>query len=481
MRHPPGIRAGMTLLFPTPESRVDATLAFNAGVQAMQQGDDATAVAHWQRATELDATLVPAIHNLIVYHEEREQYEKVTDLYGMQIALNPFDTRALIRQAASLRRLRRYSAAVANYEKAIRFYPWFRYWYEELAQLLEEAGQPELAATWRERAHTIDSDEAEMACDDGNLQLGRGNYPLACACFRAVLEDFPNNLDARLKLAQTLHEMGDTDAALTEFADALAVADSSAAVVHFHRARALLEVGRNDEAVHDLQTALDLEPGFGRAQYLLLHLDLQPADQDIIRPVSDPHMAGLSRSIQPAHTWEAPLIEQLRELTALNKAAGSAARFALIIEPHASLAPTAMRLTELLHALDLTPDGGRILPVMVVETEVRTGEGMIGVNRVGWLGSDSFPDMRVISWNPNTDGLPVDQAVLAAVNAAPEGYTAFILIASGRVRGDQATLARLIRKTTSLAWMVLSPVGNPGDVAARLQPVAPGYRDHAIH
>ena len=184
---------------------------------------------------------------------------------------------------------------------------------------------------------------------------------------------------------------------------------------------------------------------------------------------------------QPAQPWEAPLIERLQELTALNKAAGSAARFALIIEPHASLAPTAMRLTEVLHALDLTPDGGRILPVMVVETEVRTGEGMIGVNRVGWLGSDSFPDMRVISWNPNTDGLPVDQAVLAAVNAAPEGYTAFILLTSGRVRGDQATLARLIRSTTSLAWMVLSPVGNPGDVAARLQPVAPGYRDYAIH
>lgn len=471
----------MTLLFPTPESRVDATLAFNAGVHAMQQGDDATAVAHWQRAAELDATLVPAIHNLIVYHEEREQYEKVADLYGMQIALNPFDTRALIRQAASLRRLRRYSAAVANYEKAIRFYPWFRFWYEELAQILDEAGQPELAAGWRERASSIDSDEAEMACEDGTLHLRRGNYPLACACFRAVLEDFPNNLDARLKLAQTLHEMGDTDTALTEFQDALAIAETSAAVVHFHRARVLLEVGRTDDAMHDLQTALELEPGFGRAQYLLSQLDLQPADPETIPPPSEPRSSDATRAAHPANLWEAPLLEQLRELTALNKAAGSAARFALIIEPHASLAPAAMRLTDLLHALELAPGGSRILPVMVVETEAGAGEGMIGVNRVGWLGSDSFPDMRVISWNPHTDGLPVDQAVLAAVNAAPEGYTAFILLTTGRVRGDQTTVARLVRGTTSLAWMLLSPAGNPGDVAARLQPVAPGFRDYAIH
>jgi tetratricopeptide (TPR) repeat protein len=470
----------MTLLFPTPESRVDATLAFNAGVQAMQQGDDATAVAHWQRATELDATLVPAIHNLIVYHEDREQYEKVADLYDMQIVLNPFDTRALIRQASSLRRLRRYSAAVANYEKAIRIYPWFRFWYEELAQILDEAGQPQLASEWRERAETIDSDEAEMACEDGTLHLRTGNYPLARACFEAVLEEFPDNLDARLKLAQTLHEAGDTDAALAEFDNAMRVAGTSAAVVHFQRARVLLEVGRNHDAVSDLQTALHLEPEFGRAQYVLMHLEAEPVDHDTIPPSSTPISSTSPPVGRQSAAWETALLQQLQELTALNAAAGSVARFALIIEPHAALAPAAMRLTELLHSLHLTSDGGKILPVMVIETEVRAGEGMIGVNRFGWLGSDSFPDMRVISWNPSTDGLPVDQSVMAAVNAAPEGFTALILLTSGRARGDQATLARLVRSTTSLAWIVLSPAGNPGDVAARLQPVAPVYRDYTI-
>jgi tetratricopeptide (TPR) repeat protein len=488
MRNPPGNRAGMTLLFPTPENRVDATLAFNAGVQAMQQGDDATAVAHWQRATELDATLVPAIHNLIVYHEDREQFEKVAELYAMQIALNPFDTRALIRQAASLRRLRRYGAAVSNYEKAIGFYPWFRFWYEELAQILDEAGQPEIASEWRARSEAIDSDEAEMACEDGTRQLRKGNHPLARACFEAVLEEFPNNLDVRLKLAQTLHEMGDTDAALKEFDNAMRIAGTAAAVVHFHRARVFLEVGRHQDAANDLQTALELEPGFGRANYLLQQIDLSLADHETIPPNaalnSSPRRTQngntsptAARNLSP---WEEPLMNQLRELTAKNKSAGSASRFALIVEPHASLAPAAMRLADMLHALELPSDGGRILPVMVVETEARTGEGMIGVNRVGWLGSDSVPDMRVVSWNPVTDGLPVDQSVLAAVNAVPEGFTALILVTTGRARGDQAALSRLVRGTTSLAWLVLSPAGNPGDVAARLKPIAPGFRDYVI-
>jgi tetratricopeptide (TPR) repeat protein len=481
----------MSLSFPTPENRVDATLAFNAGVQAMQQGDDATAIAHWQRAAELDVTLVPAVHNLIVYHEDREQFEKVAELYALLLDLNPYDTRSLIRQAAALRRLGRLAPAISNYERAIGIYPWFRHWYQELANLLDQADQHGAAEEWRARAGQLDTEEAEMACEDGTRQLRKGNLPLAIACFEAVLEDYPSNNDVRVKLAQALEHSGDTAGALAHYAICLEHAGDTPALVHFHRARTLLALGRDHEAATDLQIALDHAPGFGRARFLLAQIDLTHSETPTLPPGTVAPIANQAPRRTSAGTaaqqvarrlapWEEPLMDLLRQVAARPAPLGGPVRFAVVVEPHASLAPVAMRLADMFQALELPVESGYVLPVLVVESEARPGEGMVGVNRAGWLGSDALPDVRVMGWNPVTSGLPLDQALSAVANTHPDGFNAIVVLGTGRARGDQPSLARVVRSIACPLYIHLAPPGNPGETAARLQPLAQAWSEFLV-
>ncbi len=279
----------MNLCFPAPEERMGATIAFNEGVEAMKQGDDATAIAHWERAAGIDQTLVPAIHNLVVYHEGKMQFDRVVDLYDRILRIDPYHTRSLIRQAAALRRSKRINDAIANYQRAIAVHPWFRHWYNELAELYDALGETGIATSWRERGAKLDLDETEMASEDGVRSLKRGNHNLAIACFEAVLDEVPGHIEARVMLADALHSSGNTASALSHLQTALEHAKDTPAIVHYHRARILFDTERYPEASAELRNALDIEPGYGRAEYLLALVEKIIADRS-----NGPHEPGSS-------------------------------------------------------------------------------------------------------------------------------------------------------------------------------------------
>jgi tetratricopeptide (TPR) repeat protein len=473
----------MSLTFPRPEQRVDAALAFNAGVVAMRQGDDATAVAHWQRARDLDPTLVPALHNLVVYHEERDQFDEVARLYAQLLAINPWDTRALIRQATAQRRLGQMGEAIANYERALRLYPWVRCWYHELAQLCEQAGRPHDAAAWQQQADLLDTDALEMACEDGWRHLRRGNHALAIACMEAVLEESPGNLDASLGMARALSETGQHPQGLEVLQALLNREDIPHALVRFHRARLLWQAGRGEEACTDLQIAAEEAPDFGRAELLLqLLTPLVATGADATGPLSQPgDPAGVSRTGQStsaapaarrAAPWEDAVMASLVSHATQTGPGGISPRFALIIEPNAALAPLALRLVDMLHALQLPLAQGRVSPVLMLESESRPGEGTAGVVRSGWLGSQDFPDVRLIAWNNVSSGVPLDQLFHAAASQSPEGYSAVLILSTGRARGDQAALQRVLRALPCHHILSVVPHTHSSDVAARLMAVA---------
>jgi tetratricopeptide (TPR) repeat protein len=480
----------MTLPFPTPEDRITATLAFNEGVEAMRQGDDATAIAHWQRAAGIDESMAPALHNLVVYHEEQKQFDKVAALYDKLLRIDPFHPRSLVRQAAAYRRTQRIEQAIANYERAIRVHPWYRHWYEELADLYDTRGQRGIATTLRQRASKLDHDEAEMACDDGVRCIKKGNLPLAAACFEAVLDELPGHLEARIHLSECLFETGSPDEALHHLAIALEQAPETPAIVRYHRARFYYHLQRYDEARTELRIALELEPSYGRAEYLLALVELSSLPPD--KPeVSSPPAAAAKRgtsdhtsaspvAVNGGDSWEDIATTLLQDAIARAHTQGENPRFALLIEPNVALAPIAMRLLELVKRLKIVGDSAGIEPVYVVESETRPGEGVAGVIREGWLGSDLIPDLRGLSWSNVTSGLPLDHMFNSAIGASSRGFDLMLVLSTGRARGDQSSLARITRSARVGHIAHVAPSGYPSDVTARLMTITPAFTDIAF-
>ena len=107
-----------------------------------------------------------------------------------------------------------------------------------------------------------------------HLHLGNAYWSLAMwdpatQEFQAELKNDPRNCQAHWKLANILNEQH------MNFEEALAETDKALALcpdlkeAHLDRARALLRLGRNAEAVGDLKIAIEADPSVSSAHFLL--------------------------------------------------------------------------------------------------------------------------------------------------------------------------------------------------------------------
>lgn len=494
----------MTQAIPAPPHRAEAIVAFNEGVRQMQAGQQADAVRSWERACELDQHMAPAYHNLIVYYGEQEMWDRVVDCYAALLLLDPFDTRLLVRQAGALRRADRAAEAVQNYQRAIRIYPYFRFWYQELAELLEQVGEGDEAKHWQQRGAALDSDEAEMAWEDGVRHLRGMNLPLAIACFEAVVDEYPENVDARLRLATALERNGDVDGALAQLGETFEVAPEPA-LVHFHRARMLARHDRLEEARGDLEDALRMEPTYGRARGLLNQVLWQLTSSDNAtthgtREESETSdnkapaaaAANLTQIEPPRPAFEVPSLpvpdssqrwdEQVRQL--VRQAAqvpgpeGHPPRMSLLLEMNRELVGVASRTLELLSGPELSRLPGGVQPVYVIEGEPYEGAGTEGISASGWLGSDGYRAVDFRRWATPRDGLPID-AMLSRLGevGGTEGFNLVLIISTGRVRADQSRTLGIVRRLPCFQIALVSAGERSNDLSMRMQGVAPNWAE----
>lgn len=456
----------------SPDPRVQAVEAFNSGVIAAQRDDLETAVAAWQRALTLDDQLVPAARNLAVFAEEGEQWQRAEELWRAILRVDPFRTEALIRRAVALVRLDELEKAVSCYEDAIAVYPWFRFWYEELAELLDRLGREADARTWRERAGKLDADEAEMAFEDGMRNLREGNLPLAAACFEAVVEEFPGNTDARLRLAVAYERLGRLDDALTTLDDALELTDTARANVLYRRAIHRLRRSDIIGACEELELALAQQPGFGRARQLLDVLAPPIAelseDGTVAAQVQEPATAGDDSRVpeHPLDDEEWPNFVESALATLSPEAV-----VAVVHQPARAVVPVLQRLAQRLdspaHRLIGT---GR---VVVAEAELIPRPG-VGVRRHGVLGSESFPAYETEAWGPGPSITQLD-ALLAAVLSGDTPIPEIVFVVSGgRLRADGEAVLERVGQATSTRLVLLGPLSTVQELTGRLKRVSPG-------
>lgn len=483
---------------PAPAGRSQSIEAFNAGVRAMVAGDGATAARAWEAASGADAALVPAHYNIAIWHEERNDWARAGAAWKRLLAADPYDTRALVRLSVALRSQGDAAGALKVLEVAVRLYPYFKSWYDDMAALLDQVGRSGEATMWRSRGEKLDTDAVEMALDDGVRNLRQGNWDLACACLEAILEDWPENVDARIRLAQAQAGSGQIEAAVASLRAALQHADAGPARVHYQLGRILAHAGQTEAAVGELQRALKLEPNYGLANELLARLRFSPGTPDAQRsnPSSSVRTGAMSAYVRvdsatsnPPHgeppvfaapdvtqPWEDRVRSLIRQASLLPGPTGRPPRVALIVERNSALAPLAAHVAAVLSGPELTkmPDGAQ--PVFVVESDVRPGE-VAG----GWLGSDAYPTLDVARWPQHSEPLAIDELLAAVSRAAgTDGFNLVLIVSSGRVRPDQNNTSRAIRGIQAYQFASVAPTGRSTDLALRFGGVAPNWAEIVV-
>ena len=124
-----------------------------------------------------------------------------------------------------------YELAIERYKEALSLNPAYLEPMVGLSQsflLLEEYDE---AARIAAKARTFDSNNPDLAVLEGRIRIGQENVPAARALFNSVLARQPNNVEARLGIAEAEVAEGRPKNALTQFAQTLTLAPESTRAV----------------------------------------------------------------------------------------------------------------------------------------------------------------------------------------------------------------------------------------------------------
>jgi tetratricopeptide (TPR) repeat protein len=185
----------------------------NIAISLLQKGKTDEAIAHYNKALELDPNYGEGHYNL----------------------------------ANALLRLGRTQEAVAHYEKALEIYPKNISARYNLASVLVQSGRVEEGIAHHRKALELNPKNAAAHNNLGVALLRAGRVEEAAAHYRQALALDPNNSQANYNLANTLVQKGQLDEAVQYYKRALQSNPRDAAA-HDRLSKVLRQLGRVDEA-----------------------------------------------------------------------------------------------------------------------------------------------------------------------------------------------------------------------------------------
>jgi tetratricopeptide (TPR) repeat protein len=187
----------------------------------------------------------------------------------------PEDYSANLRLGAIYKKEGDADRAIAHLRKAIEVFPYYAAEgnpYQTLAELYESKGQKQEAAAALEAMLRYNETNVEAPARLARLKLEMADKQGAVEALRRGF--FVQPFDGTLhKLAGDVYlELGIAAAATREFRVRVALAPADMAEAHYDLARALEAGGERAEARREVLRALEIAPGFVKAQELLLKL-----------------------------------------------------------------------------------------------------------------------------------------------------------------------------------------------------------------
>jgi tetratricopeptide (TPR) repeat protein len=220
------------------------------------------------------------------------------------------DARAAYLDGAAAQGREDFALAVERYKEALSLNPAYLEPMIGLAESFFSLEEYDEASSWAVMAQKYDRGSPDIAVLRGRILIGQGDVPGARALFTAVLQSQPNNVEARLGIAEAEIAEGQPQAAMGQYAQTLKLAPESTRAIlslamlydesgdaakaggyyelalksHSSDPRVQLAAaswnaarGNYSMAEKRAQIALSLKPGLERAKLLLGEIFLQTA------------------------------------------------------------------------------------------------------------------------------------------------------------------------------------------------------------
>jgi protein O-mannosyl-transferase len=194
----------------------------NIAINLVQRGEIDEAIAHYDKALELDPSYGEAHYNL---------------------------ANALIRQ-------KRVDEAIGHYQKAVELNPNNTKAYYNLGSVLVQAGRTEEGIALYHKALELNPNNAAALNNLGAALLRLGRMEEAMAHYSKALQLDPNNAEANYNLAGALVQKGRLEEALKYYYNAVRLNPNNAAT-HDRLSKVLRQLGRFEEADAQARQALE--------------------------------------------------------------------------------------------------------------------------------------------------------------------------------------------------------------------------------
>lgn len=192
-----------------------------------------------------------------VLHRLGRDQEAIAD-YDTAIRMSPPIAEAYYNRGDVRAGLGDDEGALADFSYALELSPGFVDAYLYQASLLFELGRVDEAQRAVDGGLALEPDNASLLAISGQLAAAAGESDAALQTFDRVLSLDPTSEAAWAGRATIAFERGDLTGAIADLGEALAQADS--APLRYNRAAALIADGRWDEALADLNRAIELDP-----------------------------------------------------------------------------------------------------------------------------------------------------------------------------------------------------------------------------
>jgi tetratricopeptide (TPR) repeat protein len=143
----------------------------------------------------------------------------------------PADARSAYLAGAGAAGIEDYELAIERYKEALSLNPSYLEPMAGLAEAFFQLEEYDEAFKFVAQARTFDRNNPDLAVLEGRIHIGQGDVPTARSLFTQVLQTQPNNVEARLGMAESEIAEGKPKNALTQYQQTLRLAPESTAAI----------------------------------------------------------------------------------------------------------------------------------------------------------------------------------------------------------------------------------------------------------
>ncbi|MCE0497749.1 MAG: tetratricopeptide repeat protein, partial [Methylacidiphilales bacterium] len=194
---------------------------YNLGLILFQKGRGDEAIAHYQKALEINPNYAEAHNNLGNALFQKGQVDEAIGQYQKALEIDSNFSLACNNLGFALAQKGRVDEAIGQYQKALEIDPNNDDAYNNLGIAFAERGQEDKAIVQFQKALEINPDYAEACNNLGIVFLHKGQVNEATAQYQKALEINPNYAEAHNNLGNVFLQQGRVDEAIAQFREAV--------------------------------------------------------------------------------------------------------------------------------------------------------------------------------------------------------------------------------------------------------------------